>query len=675
MLSIPLVLSAYTHLWNPVGFPYPDFDEGIYMRRAMHVLSGQGPQEVIGSFALYDHPYFGQLFLAGTLGMIGYPNSLTPVIGNVQSIESLYMAPRILMGILAIVDTFLIYAVSQRRYNKTVALIASVLFAVFPFTWLIRSIWLESIQLPFILASIFCAVNVKYSNNEKKSILILLSGVLLGIAIFTKVPAVTMIPVVAYLVLTNSNRNLKSLILCFIPMLLIPMLWPVYSIYEGQFSSWMHGIYGQSHREGVSLLSSITDFFKLDPVIVILGISGLVFAVLKKDFLILLWIVPLLIFLSSAAGTSYFHLLPILPALCIGAARLIDLSKKIAPKKIQWLTPLLIISIAAFGLIFTTVLIGTNVNNSYFKAEAFLTQYLSDAYKLNGSNGKITVVSDPFYLWIPQYVFNLKHDYVPFYMIVSIKTEKVAFVIDRSFFYGLSGNLSGNAILKKIYDSYDAKRQEAIKIGDPMKDGAVVILGERPSTLQGPSANLIGMNNTWKSFNGASVSQDGLLHIRTNSNNSDTKYSGAVLHTQINLKERPLLLNLKYKSESLNGNTTFFVEITEDKNEGKTLRDYVFNTLYTEITEKEKGGMTPWEDLEKTFYEEISKGKEGGKILWNAHLDETSGNFRSETFVFPRLGAIGYPESSKGVPVQVKFYIQTQGTGVNDLIVKQISIS
>ncbi len=284
----------------------------------MHVLAGQGPQEIVGSFSLYDHPYFGQLFLAGALSIIGYPNSLNPLIGNVHSIETLFMAPRVLMGLLAIVDTFLIYEITQRRYNNTVALIASVLFAIFPFSLLLRTIWLESIQLPFILASILCAVCMKSTNIERKNILILFSGIFLGIAIFTKIPAATMIPVVAYLVFTNSSRNLKNIILWFTPVIIIPMMWPAYSIYLGQFFSWMHGIYGQSHREGISLLSSMNDFLKIDPIMALLGIIGLIYAALKKDFLILLWTLPLLIFLSFTAGTSYFHLLPIFPALCIG---------------------------------------------------------------------------------------------------------------------------------------------------------------------------------------------------------------------------------------------------------------------------------------------------------------------------------------------------------------------
>jgi hypothetical protein len=50
------------------------------MRRAVHVLDGLGPQEsrnVTWSFEKsYDHPYFGQLFLAGALDMTGYPKSL-----------------------------------------------------------------------------------------------------------------------------------------------------------------------------------------------------------------------------------------------------------------------------------------------------------------------------------------------------------------------------------------------------------------------------------------------------------------------------------------------------------------------------------------------------------------------------------------------------------------------
>ena len=45
LLLIILAVSAFTHLWNPVGFPAFHVDEGHYMRRTMQVMQGLGPQE------------------------------------------------------------------------------------------------------------------------------------------------------------------------------------------------------------------------------------------------------------------------------------------------------------------------------------------------------------------------------------------------------------------------------------------------------------------------------------------------------------------------------------------------------------------------------------------------------------------------------------------------------
>src|SRR6476620_8966686 len=142
LICVPLVLAAFAHLWNPIGFLYPEHDETVYLQRAMLVLSGHGPQEG----TLYDHPYFSQLFLAGIFKVIGYPNSLNPSI-DIHSFEMLYVVPRVLMGLFAIADTFLIYKISERCYNVKVAFFASVLFDVMPLTWMIRRSWLESITL------------------------------------------------------------------------------------------------------------------------------------------------------------------------------------------------------------------------------------------------------------------------------------------------------------------------------------------------------------------------------------------------------------------------------------------------------------------------------------------------------------------------------------------------
>ncbi len=93
LILIPLLLSGFTHLWNPVGFPDIFFDEGVYMRRAMNVLQEGNPQEAY----FFDHPYFGQIILAGYLGTVGYPDSLN-VSSDADSLKDLYMIPRIFMG-------------------------------------------------------------------------------------------------------------------------------------------------------------------------------------------------------------------------------------------------------------------------------------------------------------------------------------------------------------------------------------------------------------------------------------------------------------------------------------------------------------------------------------------------------------------------------------------------
>lgn len=158
------------------------------MRRTVHILDGLGPQEprnVTWSFERsYDHPYFGQLFLASALGIIGYPDMLNPRIDDVYTIEILHLLPRVLMGMLGVVDTFLIYKIAERRYNRNVAFIAAVLFAVMPLSWLTRRILLDSLFLPFLLTSILLAlrtgirpeqeelkrvVTSKFRNNSENS--------------------------------------------------------------------------------------------------------------------------------------------------------------------------------------------------------------------------------------------------------------------------------------------------------------------------------------------------------------------------------------------------------------------------------------------------------------------------------------------------------------------------
>ena len=158
--------------------------------------------------------FLDRLFLATVFSIIVYPDSLNiSNYADAQTLETLFLVPRVLMGLLAVFDTFLIFKISERRYNATAGFIAAMLFAIMPITWVTRWIHLDSIQLPFILLSIFFALKGKVTISRNNSIpscknnydiiTLLISGIFLGLAIFTKIPAFTMVLPVGYLIISN----------------------------------------------------------------------------------------------------------------------------------------------------------------------------------------------------------------------------------------------------------------------------------------------------------------------------------------------------------------------------------------------------------------------------------------------------------------------------------------
>jgi hypothetical protein len=520
-LIIPLTLSFYTHLWNPIGFPAIWVVEGQYIQRAMSVLEGFNLHESKDiNPHLYDHPFFGQIFLAGVFAMVGYPdlfstNNPSSEIEIDNTIKILYSIPRILMGLLAVIDTYLVYKIAEYRYNKTVAFIAAVLFAVMPITWILRKIILESILLPFLLLSILFAL---YSNKKDNGIhfefnaanrniwrskienqgtifLVLLSGFFLGLSIFTKVPAFTMIPLVGYLICictstnqsksnnkNNSYQNidLKKLGIWFIPVILIPLIWPIYSILTDDFDLWLKDMMWNMQREhvnnntaiGSSLLNSLDYIFQIDPIIFLLGCASIIFSYIKRDHFVLLWIAPFLISLFAIDFVSFFHLILLLPAICISAARLImDLSNKVKKIKFRRILPFAIISIiGVFGLVSITILITLNVSSSYFDMYAFIVQSLVNHHNQSSKNkdqetfgtvneDKLTMVGRHWtrsYFWIPKHVFDINIDFrkidqaddIP----VPAVTDKILLIVDNRIRNSLSDR--DMSMVQKYYYYY-----------------------------------------------------------------------------------------------------------------------------------------------------------------------------------------------------------------------------
>ncbi|NOJ29677.1 MAG: hypothetical protein DA328_05860 [Nitrososphaeraceae archaeon] len=396
------------------------------MRRAMQVLDGLGPQESKDTyFYPYDHPYFGQIFLASLLKIVGYPDSLSPKVGDVHSIEMLYLVPRVLMGLLAVADTFLIYKIAEIRYGRNVAFFAGVFFAVMPLSLLTRGILLDSLLLPFVLASILFALysqKISELNRDNlissRNILVLISGIFMGLAIFTKIPVFTMMPVIAFIILEKNNKKLKTLGLWLVPVILIPLIWPASALFTGHFSDWMNGVLWQTSRESSKdLHHSIELIFLIDPILLVLSIIGFIYSELKGNYFIFLWVVPFVVFLSILGWVVHFHWILMIPVFCIISSLLIEgVVKKIRYKRLSQVAGIVLItSISFFGLTSTISLISSNLNSAYFELYSFINQQLMENTKSYNSShenkvdDEIAVVGThrvKALLWIPEHVFD-----------------------------------------------------------------------------------------------------------------------------------------------------------------------------------------------------------------------------------------------------------------------------
>lgn len=401
------------------------------MRRTMQVLQGLGPQESNATYDFpYDHPYFGQIFLAAALSLVNYPDSLNPSV-NLHSIEMLYLVPRVIMGILAIVDTFLVYKIAETRYNRKVGFISATIFAVTPLSHLLRAILLDSIELPFILLSILFAIyyaksESRYSDtgrNDKNIILLLLSGIFLGLAMFTKAPVFTMIPLIAFILIKKDcvktgSRNtsinpLKVIGMWIVPVVLIPLIWPAYAISIGQFSEWLDGVVYQAERGSVQgLRHSISVVSQSDPVLLVLGAAGIIYAIVKRDYFILLWAFPYLIFLYAIGWVVYFHWISLIPLLCIGISIIIEKLTSRGYRKYRCLPAYGIISLVGiFGLFGIVMVMVSNLNASYNDVYLLVARQLSHHQDANPEDGNeaVTLIGSHrtrALIWIPLYVFN-----------------------------------------------------------------------------------------------------------------------------------------------------------------------------------------------------------------------------------------------------------------------------
>ncbi|WP_148687672.1 PQQ-dependent sugar dehydrogenase [Candidatus Nitrosocosmicus hydrocola] len=480
IILIPIVLASFTHLWNPTGFPTIYIDEDHYMRRALQVMEGQGPQESSAIYDHpYDHPYFGQIFLASLLKISDYKFQLEQETETSESIQQLYTTPRILMGILAVIDTILVFKIGEMWLGRKVGFVGAILFAIMPLTWMLKMVLLDTILLPFVLSSILLAIysgkayRNKTNNGSLNVMWIILSGITLGLAIFTKIPIITFIPLVGYLIYKN-NKSLKKLGIWLIPVLVIPLIWPAYVMYIGELENGINGILYQVERGERNFDETISFIFLADPVLIILGIcGGIALVLVKRDFTFLIWTLPYFLFIYFIGGiVKYFHFIELLPIMAIASGFIIvTASSKISLKNkrrdgnriSQTITLVVIVAgIGLFGLISTIMLISANTNEVFFELSAFVSNYVTS----NTAFDKSTTLMGQHWIrsfsWIPMYVHdktNFVKDVFPErYLKEPLKTDDVLMIVDSQlkhdiFDYSVQGEHLDE--IRKIYHNSD----------------------------------------------------------------------------------------------------------------------------------------------------------------------------------------------------------------------------
>jgi hypothetical protein len=201
----------------------------------------------------------------------------------------------------------------------------------------------------------------------------------------------------------------------------------------------------------------------MDPVLVVLSIIGVIYMTVRRDYLVLLWIAPFLIFAISIHWIYPFHFVLLLPAACIASALLIVEVPKRILKEVKHQKLLTITIISAIGL-FGLVGISTVLNTNYL-----LTQILHVSLAINSlqgaenNNTDITIISAPEYSWIFKYIFNDEYAYQT--RESSIKTDKILLMVDRSYYSVVSRdplkpeieNEQQVKLLMSIYNNTDPK--------------------------------------------------------------------------------------------------------------------------------------------------------------------------------------------------------------------------
>jgi hypothetical protein len=176
-----------------------------------------------------------------------------------------------------------------------------------------------------------------------------------------------------------------------------------------------------------------------DPLLFTLSAIGGIYALAKKNGLILFWQVPFIIFLAAIGQPAYFHWAAVIPVFCIAAAialvdglpRLLE-RIKVHNKKISFIT---IAMVSFLGLVFTTIVISTDVSLAQRQTISYTISHL-ERNNFNGTaDDDLLIISNPSYSWIFKYVYRANNTLSDFRDAINypIETQDWILIVDPHF--------------------------------------------------------------------------------------------------------------------------------------------------------------------------------------------------------------------------------------------------
>lgn len=192
LVCLLLAVSIAAHGWNMFDYPYIENDEATYTSRAW-AFTSLGKLDVYTY--RYDHAPLGWMIIGAWHLLSGGSHLFGSLIGN----------GRVLMLLVHAVSSLLLYSLTKRLTNgsKSAASIAVVWFSLSPLAiYFQRRILLDNLMVLWLLASLVIATRPRHRIKDY-----LLSGIIFGIAVLTKLNAVFFGPAYLYLIWRKAHKD------------------------------------------------------------------------------------------------------------------------------------------------------------------------------------------------------------------------------------------------------------------------------------------------------------------------------------------------------------------------------------------------------------------------------------------------------------------------------------